>query len=144
MPTAPPRSRGFTLVELTIAIAIVAILAAIAMPSYSAYIRRTRVVPALQSLSAFMVRMEQRHQNLGNYGSGSACALAPPPNKDDFTYSCVLTSAGQGFTATATGSGPVAGYVYTIDQNGTRATTAHPKGAPVGNCWSLRGGSCDA
>lgn len=134
--------RGFTLIELMIAVAIVAILASIALPSYAAYIQRSRVPVALVALSSFMVRMEQQYQNNGSYGT-SACALGTP-TAANFTLTCSVTNSGRSFTATATGTGQLAGYVYTIDQNGNRATTAHPKGVPGGACWSVRGGTCDA
>ncbi len=46
--------------------------------------------------------------------------------------------------APATGSGPISGYAYTINHQGTRVTTAHPKGVPGSNCWSIRGAQCDS
>lgn len=152
-----PAARGFTLVELTIVVAIVAILAAIALPSYSAYIRRTKVAPALAQLSAYMVRMEQRYQDTGTYkkassspnggagGTTDSCAVTPPL-LSDFVITCAVGTDGQTFTATATGNtnGAVSGYKYSIDQNGNRSTVAHPNGAPSGSCWSMRGKTCDA
>lgn len=141
-------SRGFTLIELMITIAVLAILTAIALPSYNAYVQRSRVPVALDGLSAYATRMEQRYQDTGCYAAacspvGTGCAVATP-TLANFTLSCALSNNAQGFTATATGSGPMAGYAYTIDHQGTRVTTAHPKGAPATNCWSMRGGSCDA
>jgi type IV pilus assembly protein PilE len=41
-----PRSRGFTLVELLVTMVIAAILAAIAIPAYSNYVRKARRVEA--------------------------------------------------------------------------------------------------
>lgn len=137
------RQHGFTLIEVMITVAIVAILAGVALPAYTAYIQRARVPTALDALSAYMTRMEQRYQDVGNYANGANCAVAVP-TPDNFTISCALTNGGQGFTATATGSGPVSGYTFTINHQGTRATTAHPKGVPSGNCWSTRGGTCDS
>jgi type IV pilus assembly protein PilE len=141
----PPPScvqRGFTLVELMITIAIVAILSAVAVPSYTAYIQRSRVPTALDNLSALATRMEQRYQDTGNYANGLACGVALP-TVDNFTVSCSLSGGGQGFTATATGSGQLSGYSYTINHQGVRATTAHPKGVPATSCWSTRGATCD-
>jgi type IV pilus assembly protein PilE len=135
--------RGFTLIELMITIAVVAILSAVALPAYTAYIQRARVPVALDGLSAYLTRMEQRYQDVGNYANGANCAVALPA-AGDFTITCALSNAGQGFTATATGNGPVAGYAFTIDHLGTRVTTAHPKGLPGANCWSTRGKTCDS
>ncbi len=140
----PPRilAQGFTLIELMVTVAIVAILSSVALPSYTAYIQRSRVPTALDNLSAYFTRMEQRYQDSGNYANGAACGAALP-TVDRFTLSCALSNAGQGFTATATGSGTLAGYTYTIDHQGVRRTTAHPKGVPATACWTTRGTSCD-
>ncbi len=124
-----------------ITVAIVAILASLALPSYTAYIQRGRVPAALDALGSFYTRMEQRYQDTGNYGT-AACSLTPAA-ATNFALSCVLTgNNGQGFTATAAGSGSMAGYSYTITHQGARATTAHPKGGN-NNCWTTRGNSCD-
>ena len=131
------------MIELMITVAIVAILASVALPAYTAYIQRSRVPVALDALSAYLTRMEQRYQDVGRYdNAANACAVAVP-TADNFTVTCAISNAGQGFTATATGSGPMTGYAFTINHLGVRVTTAHPKGAPAANCWSTRGGSCD-
>lgn len=133
--------RGFTLIELLVAIAIAAILAAVALPSYSAYVQRSRVPAALDGLSAYAVRLEQRFQDTGSYANGAACGVAVP-TVNNFTVTCVLSGGGTGFTATATGSGSMAGYVYTINHQGARSTTGHPKGTNA-SCWTTRGTTCD-
>jgi type IV pilus assembly protein PilE len=135
--------RGFTLIEVMITVAIVAILSAIALPAYTAYIQRARVPPALDALNALATRLEQRFQDTGSYANGDACGAAMP-DTDKFAITCALSDEGQGFTATATGSGAVDGYVYTINHQGVRATTAHPKGVPETSCWSMKGGICDS
>ena len=137
-------SRGFTLIEVMVTVAIIAIMASVALPSYTAYIQRSKVPTGMDNLSAYFTRMEQRYQDTGNYANvaGTGCGVAVPTAVANFTVSCVLGGSNQFFTATATGSGSLAGYTYTINQVGARATTAHPKGSNA-TCWSTRGTSCD-
>ncbi|HKW84002.1 MAG TPA: type IV pilin protein [Burkholderiaceae bacterium] len=137
------RQRGFTLIELMITVAVVAILASLALPSYAAYVQRSRVPPALTALSTFQMRMEQYFQDSRSYSSGTNCGVAAPDvDGGNFTLTCSLLPAG-GFVATVQGRGAMADYRYTIDNFGTRATVTHPLGAPAGNCWSIRGKTCD-
>ncbi len=136
-------ARGFTLIEVMITVAIVAILSAIALPSYTAYVQRSRVPPALDALSSLATRLEQRFQDTGNYANGADCGVAMPAAAN-FAITCAISDGGQGFTVVATGNGPMAGYGYSVNHQGVRATTAHPKGVPVVNCWSMKGTTCDA
>jgi type IV pilus assembly protein PilE len=132
---------GITLIELMVALAIVSVLVAVAMPSYRAYVVRSRLPAALDALTSYATRQEQAYQDGGNYGVANCVASVPTP--DNFTVACALGNNGQGFTATATGSGIVSGYAYSIDNLGIRRTVSHPRGVPAANCWSLKGASCD-
>ena len=140
MPASRPR--GFTLLEVMITVAIVAILAGIALPAFNSSLQRSRVGEGLDMLTSYAARMEQRYQDVGNYGTTVCTPSLPTGSK--FTLACALTGGGQGYTATVTGSGTMAGYTYTINNNGVRRTTAHPKGVPGSNCWSIRGAVCDS
>ncbi|HSW07798.1 type IV pilin protein [Aquabacterium sp.] len=139
------RQRGFTLVELMIAVAIVAILASIALPSYRAYVMRSRVPAAFDALSSYSSRMEQTYQDTGRYDTAASAGVCLPtlPTASNFTLSCATANAGQTYLVTATGTGSMVGYAYTLTNTGTRATTAHPNGANA-TCWSLKGTSCDS
>jgi type IV pilus assembly protein PilE len=135
---------GFTLIELLVAMAIVAILASIALPSYQRYVQRGDLVEATQGLSQYRVQMEQYYQDNGNYGAGGACGVAAPGGLVNFTLACTLVSA-QSYRATMTGNngGPVAGFVYRIDQANNQATTGLPSNwgsltAAASTSWIVR------
>lgn len=148
------RSRGFTLIELMIAVAIVAVLAAIAIPSYSEYIRRSRITEAVSALSGMRVKMEQFFQDQRTYvGACVAGTVAPPvTGLKYFTVACGNLSATT-YTITATGGCPacaapdnsMTGFTFTINEANARQTTSVPAGwtLPAVNCWvTKKGGTC--
>lgn len=149
------RDRGFTLIELMVAIVIVAILASIAIPSYQAYVRRGQLAEAFTTLSDMRVKMEQWYQDNKFYGTSStstACpTLAPaygafPIAGKYFTISCggLGAAPAQTYTLTATGSGGLTtGYAYTINQNGIKGTTSFNNASSSAACWLTKAGSCD-
>ncbi|MDO9236718.1 MAG: type IV pilin protein [Aquabacterium sp.] len=145
---------GFTLIEVMIVVAIIAILASVALPAYSDYIRRGQIQEAFTNLSSYRIRLEQFYQDNRNFGDATTCggAAAAALTANDlrgevrfFTYSCTPTNAGQNYTVTATGStGMATGHVYTVNQNGDRTTTQF-KGStqsPAATCWLSSTTSC--
>lgn len=135
---------GFTLIELMIAVAIVAILAAIAIPSYTGYVQRSRISEAINELATLRMRLEQYYQDNRNYGStASACGVAAP-SADAFDITCNNGGGGnQTFLATATGkaSRNMAGFAFTINHDNLRQTTAFPGASSLPrDCWLLRAG----
>lgn len=67
MSKLPRRSSGFTLIELIIVMAIVAILAAIAVPSYREYVLRTNRALAKNALSDLAQRQENYYVDHKGY-----------------------------------------------------------------------------
>lgn len=60
-----PHNLGFTLIELLIAIAIVGIITAIAMPSYQTYTRKAHYTEIVQATTPFKLGVEECYQLTG-------------------------------------------------------------------------------
>jgi type IV pilus assembly protein PilE len=144
------RAAGFTLIELMIAVAIVAILASIAYPSYRNYVLRGQVIQATNGLSALSANMERYFQDNRQYNSVTGGTPPPPLSPCDptnspypipagtlFTITCSFTgnsATTPSFTLTAAGSGATAGFSYTINQAGTQTSTV---GTPAPSAWRI-------
>lgn len=134
-----------------IVVAIIAILAAIAMPIYRDYLIRGYLTEGQSSLSALRTTMEQYFQDNRSYGAaaGTACGAGATflPTSNNFTYTCTTSAGGMAWSATAAGKAGTAvdGFTYSIDQFNTRQTTTKAPSKWKGSttCWSIRkDGSC--
>lgn len=144
-------TRGFTLIELVIVMAVAAILSALAIPSYSDYVLRSRATAATSVLKDLRMRMERRYADDRSYAAaaGNACSVADFVDPDSgFSFACTTPAGagGQAYSWTATGSGASAGFVYGIDEAGLETTGSLPSGwqggltLPVTRFVTKRGG----
>ncbi|MFO1228086.1 type IV pilin protein [Roseateles sp.] len=142
MNTARPIPRGFTLIEVMITVAVVAILAAVALPQYRDYVTRGRIPEATSRLATLQVQAEQYFQDNRTYVGAPACATDSATSKY-FTFSCSASSA-TAYTLRAVGKDAMAGFTYTVTQAGAKATSAVPSGwTTSATCWIIKkGGVC--
>jgi type IV pilus assembly protein PilE len=135
--------RGFTLMEVLVTIVIVGILSAVAIPAYSSYLTRSRTAEAFTALGAAQANAEQFWSNTRSY-SGYDGAAAFPAATPNFTYT-LSNATPSTYTVTATGRAKMTGFTYTIDQSGTRATTATAGWGTSTTCWvDKKGGQCSS
>lgn len=132
----PRGSRGFTLIELMIALVIAAILLSIAVPSYREYVRRGAIAEAIETLGSGRVVAEQYFLDNRTY-DGMPC----PGNTDNFTVDCG-DPTDDAYTITLTGNdgSTLEDFEFTVDQANAR-TSSGPWGDH--NCWiSRKGDDC--
>jgi type IV pilus assembly protein PilE len=80
-PRAPRRTGGFTLIELVIAVVIIAILSAIAIPSFIDSVRKSRRSDAFVALSAVQQAQERWRSNNASYAPlANTATSGDPPN----------------------------------------------------------------
>lgn len=130
---------GFTLIELMIVVAIVGILAAIAIPWYGDYIKRSRLPEAFTTLDSYAVKLDQYYQDNGRYtttlGSGVCGVAAPSSTYFGYASLCPTDST---YTLTATGkaSQKMDDFEFRLKQDKTRTTEKFFNNVPtLKNCW---------
>lgn len=98
------RLNGFTLIELMIAVAVVGILLAVALPSFLDSIRKGRRAEAFAALSAIQQAQERWRSNNALYGTLSNLTIASSTSGGNYTLAVTANTA-TGYEATADGSG---------------------------------------
>lgn len=128
------RSAGFSLIELMIAVAIIGILSAVAIPAYQEYVKQGKTQEATSFLSNLRVQMEQYYQDNRTYVGSTACSPGAGTTKY-FTFSCTAGPSLTAYTIAATGIAAqgMTGYSYTIDQD--NAKTSVVPGGSGATCW---------
>lgn len=127
---------GFSLLELMIVVGIIAIISAIAFPSYSRYILKSRRSEAMTNLVKFQAAYEEYNAQNNTYPASNTLppAITPIPSTTYYSYTSATTASSYTITATAIAGksqvkdkeGAVACSTMTINNVGTQTPAA---------CW---------
>ncbi len=145
------RSAGFTLIELMIAVVIIAILAAIAVPSYSEYVKKARRSDAKAGLLGLQLAQEKYRANCLQYATGihastMSCVtgtynlIGSTTSPDSYYDLSIVSATGSAYSLKAarktTGlqNGDKCGD-FLIDQNGNKTIIYATSGYTASNCW---------
>jgi type IV pilus assembly protein PilE len=138
---------GLTLIELIVAMLVLAILASIAIPSYRGYVLRSQRTEATRAL--LQLRAAQEKFFLQNNRYATDLAAAPPDGlgmlatseSGLYDVSVALTDGGSGFRGTAVPrvGGPQAAdtkcATFTLDDAGRRAALDGAGTDRTRDCW---------
>ena len=133
------KNKGFSMMELMISVAIVGILAAIAIPSYSAYTRRANRTDATRTISLYAQALERCYSQVFTY-VGCAAAPAGPIASPQGYYSLTTVAAAATYTVTAV---PIASpqledsscVQFSADQTGKQAAQNGSGTDTTQTCW---------
>ncbi|MFC4528362.1 type IV pilin protein [Dyella halodurans] len=132
------QSRGFSLIELLIVVAIIAVLASIAIPAYQRYSFRARRTEGQQLLQSIAIAEERYYATHNQYDTLTKIGFQNTTSQNGFYIADIPASAStstQAFTVEAvpqTSQSKDACLTLTINNAGLKSMTGTTAN---GNCW---------
>ena len=146
-------NRGFTVIELMIVVAIIAVLAAIVIPAWNAETKRGRTDPEISSMFtqiASSLEQFKAEQGAGSYSSSlvasplGPCPASPTPSGANWNTSCATAAGWSNLRISAPESTMYC--TYTITTGAAGSAPSPPSGftmtTPAGSWWFVVG-TCD-
>ncbi len=132
------RTKGFTLIELVITVAVIAILATVAFPSFVEQMRKSRRADGRAAVLDVQLKLERYRASNNSYAAGDSdttlTTIGTTNESQDGHYDIVITwpgGAATNYLVTATAKGGQAADTdcptLSINQDGTKG--------PAADCW---------
>lgn len=150
------REHGFTIIELMIVVVVIAVISAIALPSYTDYITRSKFAEAYAHLADLRVKMEQFYLDNRRYSSttgGGTCGI-PGGNTPTaqgakyFDFTCASSNASaagdQEYELRAVGKSAegLGGIRFTVNTSNTKTTVVDASSDMSGKGYSAATTGC--
>lgn len=131
------RMAGFTLTEILVAVAIVAVLATISVPAYKSYMHKVRRSDAHVSLAKFAMAMERQYVMNNTYNATGTVADVFQDTSDEGYYTMTFgTIATTSFVLYASPTGVQVGDTecgtFSLNQLGAKGVDGTEN---VAHCW---------
>lgn len=115
------KSTGFTLIEVMIVVAIIALLASIAVPSYSSYVARSKRVEVRTEILKAEGWLERYYTENNRFTSGTALTDTTVPAAFSSRFGSVPATGGANYTISLTVANNPPSYTITATRAGSMA-----------------------